>query len=236
MAHKPEQESAVNVSEVAVVHVIDDDASIRAALTRLLTLSGFAVRTYASAGEFLVCEPDSLSGCILLDLELGGPSGLEVQQAVLRHSRALPIVFMSAYSDVPRTVKAMKAGAADFLLKPFDRQTLVDALRSAIEASGDDSDPVSSADLESLNERERAVLSGISCGLRNKQIAAELKLSERTIKSCRAHLMRKFRAESLAELLRQADRYGIRWERRTPDTRCADGADEQGADAVALTR
>lgn len=197
----------MNVSEVAVVHVIDDDASMRAALTRLLTLAGFDVRTYPSAGEFLVCEPDSRSGCILLDMELGGPGGLEVQQAVLRHSRALPIVFMSAYSDVPRTVKAMKAGAVDFLLKPFDRETLVDALRTAVEASCDTPVPAPFADLALLSEREQAVLSGISFGLRNKQIAAELKLSERTIKSCRAQLMRKLRAQSLAELLRQADLY-----------------------------
>lgn len=226
----------MNVSEVAVVHVIDDDASMRAALTRLLTLAGFEVRTYASAGEFLVCEPDSRSGCILLDLELGGPGGLEVQQAVLRHSRALPIVFMSAYSDVPRTVKAMKAGAVDFLLKPFDRQTLVDVLSNAIEASGNDPVSAPPSELALLSEREQAVLSGISGGLRNKQIAAELKLSERTIKSCRAQLMRKLKAQSLAQLLRQADQYGIgRGEQRAPDSRYADDTGEERISASVLT-
>lgn len=186
-----------------VIHVIDDDGAMRVALKRLLHSAGYDVRDYASAGEYLVSEPDTRSGCILLDLELGGPSGLELQQALLRHPRALPVVFMSAYSDVPRTVKAMKAGAVDFLLKPFDRRTLFDALDSALNSPANEA----SSDMPpvDLGDREKAVLRGIIGGLRNKQIAAQLGLSERTIKSCRAGLMRKFDATTLAELLRRAE-------------------------------
>ncbi|WP_167338356.1 response regulator transcription factor [Paraburkholderia oxyphila] len=188
-----------------VIHVVDDDSAMRVALRRLLHGAGYEVRDYASAGEYLVSEPDTRSGCLLLDLELGGPSGLELQQALRRHPRALPVVFMSAYSDVPRTVQAMKAGAVDFLLKPFDRHALFDALDAALsspamaQAPGEDAPPVD------LGDREKAVLRGIVAGMRNKQIAAQLGLSERTIKSCRAGLMHKFEATSLAELLRRAE-------------------------------
>ncbi|QBR01467.1 response regulator transcription factor [Paraburkholderia pallida] len=198
-------ESAVIDHANTVIHVVDDDSAMRVALRRLLHGAGYEVRDYASAGEYLVSEPDTRSGCLLLDLELGGPSGLELQQALRRHPRALPVVFMSAYSDVPRTVQAMKAGAVDFLLKPFDRHALFDALDAALsspataEPAGDDGPPVD------LGDREKAVLRGIVAGLRNKQIAAQLGLSERTIKSCRAGLMHKFEATSLAELLRRAE-------------------------------
>ncbi|CAB3787799.1 Response regulator protein TmoT [Paraburkholderia caffeinitolerans] len=198
-------ERAVIEPKNTVIHVVDDDASMRVALRRLLHGAGYDVRDYASAGEYLVSEPDARSGCILLDLELGGPSGLELQQALLRHPRALPVVFMSAYSDVPRTVKAMKAGAVDFLLKPFDRRTLFDALDAALHGPANEMPPPVEQPCVDLGDREKAVLRGIVGGLRNKQIAAQLGLSERTIKSCRAGLMQKFEATSLAELLRRAE-------------------------------
>lgn len=188
-----------------VIHIIDDDAAMRTALTRLLRSAGFEARAYASAGDFLVSAQDDRPGCILLDLELGGPSGLELQQALLRDSRALPIVFMSAYSDVPRTVKAMKAGAVDFLLKPFERQALFDAIGAALKACTVQEVPERHRSSVQLADREQVVLRGIVAGLRNKQIAAQLGLSERTIKSCRADLMRKVGATSLAELLRRTE-------------------------------
>ncbi|QGZ59445.1 response regulator transcription factor [Paraburkholderia acidiphila] len=190
--------------EQTVIHIIDDDEAMRTALSRLLRSAGFQARAYASAGDFLVSAVDNRPGCILLDLELGGPSGLELQQALLRDSRALPIVFMSAYSDVPRTVKAMKAGAVDFLLKPFERQTLFDAIGVALNACTTHAPARHPASVQ-LADREQVVLRGIAAGLRNKQIAAELGLSERTIKSCRADLMRKVGATSLAELLRRTE-------------------------------
>ncbi|WP_321913464.1 MULTISPECIES: response regulator transcription factor [unclassified Paraburkholderia] len=188
--------------EQTVIHIIDDDAAMRTALSRLVRSAGFEARVYASAGDFLVSALDNRPGCILLDLELGGPSGLELQQALLRDARALPIVFMSAYSDVPRTVQAMKAGAVDFLLKPFERQALFDAIGTALRANAMQA-PVRHPAAVQLADREQVVLRGIAAGLRNKQIAAELGLSERTIKSCRADLMRKVGATSLAELLRR---------------------------------
>jgi FixJ family two-component response regulator len=189
-----------------LIHVVDDDEAMRTALKRLLTCSGYSVRIYASAGEFLVSEPDGWDGCLLVDLELGGPSGLDLQQALRRLPHPLPVVFMSAYGDVPRTVQAMKAGAVDFLVKPFERQALLEALEAALDAGTHERQlqPAYTTDV-SLGERERTVLKGIVAGRRNKQIAAELGLSERTIKSCRAELMRKLGAGSLAELLRRVD-------------------------------
>ena len=188
------------------IHVVEDDVSMRTALKRLLSSAGYSVRDYASAGEFLVSEPGEWSGCLLVDLELGGPSGLDLQQALRRQPRALPVVFMSAYSDVPRTVQAMKAGAVDFLVKPFERQTLLNALEAALDIGAEEPHVrASCASGLNLGERERTVLRGIVAGRRNKQIAADLGLSERTIKSCRAELMRKFGADSLADLLRRAD-------------------------------
>ncbi|CAG9250071.1 Nodulation protein W [Paraburkholderia unamae] len=192
----------VNSDSTKMIHVVEDDESMRLALKRLLKCAGYSVRDYASAGEFLVSEPEEWDGCLLVDLELGGPSGLDLQQALRRQPRTLPVVFMSAYSDVPRTVQAMKAGAVDFLVKPFERQTLLDALEAALHQGVEEpqAQPEPTRGVK-LGDRERTVLRGIVAGLRNKQIAAELGLSERTIKSCRADLMRKFGADSLAELL-----------------------------------
>jgi FixJ family two-component response regulator len=194
----------VNSNSARLIHVVDDDESMRSALRRLLKGAGYAVRDYASAGEFLVSEPEEWDGCLLVDLELGGPSGLDLQQALRRQPRALPVVFMSAYGDIPKTVQAMKFGAVDFLVKPFELQTLLDALETALNSTTNETVHRSPAGV-SLGERERTVLRGIAAGRRNKQIAAELGLSERTIKSCRAELMRKFDAGSLPELLRRTD-------------------------------
>lgn len=190
-----------------LIHIVDDDAAMRTALKRLLTGAGYSVRDYASAGEFLVSEPDDRIGCLLLDLVLGGPNGLELQQALRRRANLMPVIFMSAYSDVPQTVSAMKAGAVDFLVKPFTSETLLNALSVVFlkcAAPPEPPTPDDPPDMISLGEREKSVLRGIVAGRRNKQIAAELGLSERTIKSCRAELMRKFGAGSLAELLQCA--------------------------------
>lgn len=192
----------------AVIHVVDDDDSLRTALMRLLNLAGFTVQGYPSAGDFLVAPTNALPGCLLLDLELPGPSGLELQRALQRLGNPMPVVFISAHHDIPRTVMAIKAGASDFLLKPIDAQALFAAIESAlaagaVELSGDE--PATVSGLVDLNEREQVVLRGIVSGRLTKQIAAELALSERTIKSCRADLMRKFDAHSLADLVRRAD-------------------------------
>lgn len=186
----------------AVVHVVDDDASVREALRRLLQLAGYAVRAHASAGDFMLDEPDPRPACLLLDMELTGPSGLDLQRALARERRLLPIVFMSAYSDVPRTVQAIRHGAHDFLVKPIPRQVLLAAIESAL-AAGAVVPAAPGADV-ALTERERTVLRRVAAGRLNREIGAELGLSERTIKTCRAALMRKLGARSLAEMVRLA--------------------------------
>src|SRR5262245_54474113 len=189
-----------------VVHIVDDDESMRTALKRLLEHSGYAVKTYASAGDFLVAEPDDRPGCMLLDLSLPGPSGLELQKAMHRQSRVMPIVFISAYADIPQTVRAMKGCASDFLVKPFDNQTLLAAIESAIAAFDSVTADEARRDFvaPALTERELIVLRGVVAGRLNKQLAFDLHLSERTIKTCRAELMRKLGAHSLADLVRLA--------------------------------
>jgi FixJ family two-component response regulator len=190
----------------AVVHVVDDDESMRSALARLLRHAGYAVRTYTSAGDFLVAEPDPRPGCLLLDLELPGPSGLALQDTLRRRGEALPIVFISAYQDIPRTVLAIKGGASDFLVKPVDGAKLLAAVESAlaVAAAQAHAEPRPDSGAAALTQRELVVLRGILAGRLNKQIAGELALSERTIKSCRAGLMRKLNARSLLELARVA--------------------------------
>jgi len=194
----------MNADRESVVHIVDDDASMRAALARLLCASGYEAREYASAGEFLVSEPDERPGCVLIDLELGGPSGLDLQRALRRQPSSLPVVFMSGYGDVARSVEAMKAGAVDFLIKPFGRDALVGAVETAISLVRRPGAAPTHEAKSVLSDREEIVLQGVVKGLRNKQIAAELGLCERTVKTCRAELMRKFGANSLAELLRNA--------------------------------
>jgi len=196
-----ERETAATDDAPAVIHVVDDDASMRSALRRLLEHAGYAVRAYASAGDFLVAEPDARPGCMLLDLQLPGPSGLELQQAMRRQHNAMPIVFISAHADVPHTVRAIKGGASDFLVKPVDSQQLLAAIESALAAAAAPREQAPACDVP-LSERELTVLRGLLAGRLNKQIAFDLRLSERTIKSCRADVMRKLGAHSLAELVR----------------------------------
>ncbi|SOE86908.1 two component transcriptional regulator, LuxR family [Burkholderia sp. YR290] len=197
----------MNEHAEAVIHIVDDDDSMRSALTRLLTLAGYVVRSYPSAGEFLVAEREPLPGCLLLDLELPGPGGLELQKALHRQGNTMPVVFISAHHDIPRTVLAIKAGASDFLLKPIDAQALLAAIESALSVGSvpTQRDERREGQAVVLNDREKVVLRGIVAGRLNKQIAADLALSERTIKSCRADIMRKLGAHSLAELVRLAE-------------------------------
>lgn len=189
-----------------VIRIVDDDESMRTALGRLLTLAGYEIRSYASAGDFLLADPDATPGCLLLDVHMPGPSGLELQEALRRRGTQLPVVFLSGHGDVPSTVRAMKAGASDFLCKPVDRQTLLAAIETALASPAHRVLPASSGPPASvsLTEREITVLRSVIAGRLNKQIAADMDLSERTIKSCRADLMRKLGAGSLAELVRRA--------------------------------
>jgi FixJ family two-component response regulator len=189
----------------AVVHLVDDDESLRSALQRLLTAAGYRVRTYASAGEFLLEPPVGATGCLLLDLHMPGPSGLDLQDALKRHGVRLPVIFLTGHGDLPTGVRAMKAGAVDFLTKPVERDTLFAAVARAIEVDATQRAARSNhSDLQGryaqLTAREREVLGLIVSGKLNKQIAGDLGIAERTVKAQRAQVMAKLGATNAAEL------------------------------------
>jgi FixJ family two-component response regulator len=197
-----------------VVHVVDDDAAFRSAVTRLLEAAGYAVRGYGSAGEFLIARPGDAPGCLLLDVNLPGPSGLELQAALAEQGVALPIVFLTGYGDVRGSVRAMKAGAVDFLEKPVAREPLLAAVREALargadaRASGDRLRGLR-ARYATLTPREREVFAGVVAGRLNKQIAAAIGAAERTVKAHRAQVLAKMGAGSVAELSRIATELGL---------------------------
>lgn len=193
------------MSASPLIHVVDDDESLRTALLRLLGAAGFEARVYASAGDFLLNPLPDRPGCVLLDVRMPGPSGLELQAALLRQGIALPVVFLTAHADVSSSVRAMKAGAVDFLTKPVNRETLLEALRRALSRDAEQRAARAEADLlrslfASLAPRELAVFDRIVAGRLNKQIAAELGVAERTVKAERAQVMTKLRVGSAAEL------------------------------------
>jgi FixJ family two-component response regulator len=199
------------VSEKPLVYVVDDDDSLRKALTRLLNAAGFEVRAYASAGDFVLSDRDNRRGCVLLDVRMPGPSGLDLQEVLAKEEEPLPVIFLTAYGDVPTTVRAMKAGAVDFLIKPIKRDLLLSVVRTAL--ARDMQLHTSHEQLRDLRvrfgkltPREREVLGLVVAGRLNKQIAAELGISERTVKVHRAQAMLKMRATSLAELVHFADK------------------------------
>ena len=199
------------MSPTPLIHVVDDDDSLRTALLRLLDAAGFEARGYASTGEFLLQPLADRPGCVLLDIRLPGPSGLDLQEAMQRQDIALPVVFLTGHADVASSVRAMKAGAVDLLTKPVEREVLLDALRRALsrDASGraarDEAFRLRAA-LASLTPREREVFDLVAAGKLNKQIAAELGIAERTVKLTRAHVMAKLGAGSAAELGGLAER------------------------------
>ena len=193
-----------------LIHVVDDDDSLRTALLRLLDAAGLEACGYASTGEFLLHPLPDRPGCLLLDVHMPGPSGLELQAVLQLHGVALPVVFLTGHADVPSTVRAMKAGAVDFLEKPVARDTLLGALRRALErdaaqrAALDETTRLHAL-FATLTPREREVFDRIVAGKLNKQIADELQTSERTVKSQRALLMGKLGTDSAAGLGRLAE-------------------------------
>jgi FixJ family two-component response regulator len=190
-----------------VVHVVDDDDAMRVALVRLFGAAGYAPRGYGSAGEFLIAVADAPTGVLVLDLHMPGPDGLALYDSLRRRGIDLPTVFLTGRGDIPSSVRALKAGASDFLTKPVRSDVLLGAVRAAL-----DSDAPRRAERErvqqlvqrhaSLGERERLVLRRVVQGALTKQIAYELGVSERTVKACRASVMRKMGAKSLPELVR----------------------------------
>jgi FixJ family two-component response regulator len=197
-----------------IVFVVDDDPSIREALTSLIRSVGLSVETFGSAREFLTRQRSDVLGCLVLDVRLPGLSGLDLQGELAAAQITTPIIFITGHGDIPMTVRAMKAGAVEFLTKPFRDQDLLDAIQQAFER-----DRVARrqhAELaalrrryDALTPREREVMQLVVSGLLNKEIAAELGTSEITIKTHRGQVMRKMRAESFADLVRMAERLGI---------------------------
>jgi len=198
------------VSEKApVVHVVDDDPSFRTAISRLLRAAGYEVRVYGSAGDFLLEPPADGSGCILLDLRMPGPSGLELHEAIARRGDTLPVIFLTGHGDIPQSVRAMRQGAVDFLTKPVRRTELVASIRQALERQEAAAETrgrrkAIAERFAKLTPREKEVFELVVAGRLNKQIAALLGTSERTVKAHRARIMEKMQVDSVAGLV-QAD-------------------------------
>jgi FixJ family two-component response regulator len=198
-----------------IVFVIDDDESVRRSLERLLRSVGLDVQTFGTAREFLVQGLPDRPSCVVLDLRLPGPSGLELQESLHRSGSHVPIIFISGHADVPSSVHAIKAGAVDFLQKPFGDQALLDIIHGALrrdrEARRERAELATiRLRFDTLTPREREVLGLVVQGRLNKQIAGDLGISEKTVKFHRGRVMEKTQAGSVAELVRQADRLGSR--------------------------
>ena len=197
-----------------VVYIIDDDASVREGLGDLLRSVGLDVHTFVSGQEFLDAKRADVPGCIVLDVRLPGRSGLDLQKMLQTLSIQLPVIFISAHSDIPISVRAMKAGAVEFLTKPVREQELLDAVHAGIErdrARRQETELVADlrARYDSLTVREREIMHLVVAGSVNKQIAGQAGLSEVTVKVHRGHVMQKMRARSLVDLVRMADALGI---------------------------
>jgi len=200
--------------EHPAVFVIDDDQSVREALRSLLRTVGLEVHTFESTRDFLQAKRPEVPSCLVLDVRLPGLSGLDLQSELAKSRIDFPIIFISGHGDIPMTVRAIKAGAIEFLTKPFRDQDLLDAVQLGIEQDRvrrlqAASVAVLEERLKSLSTREREVMALVVTGRMNKQIAADLDLSEVTVKVHRSHVMQKMGAKSLAELVRMADRLGI---------------------------
>jgi FixJ family two-component response regulator len=204
-----------NASASDLVFIIDDDATIRKTLSSLFRSVNLGVEVFSSAHQFLQSKRPDVVSCLVLDIRLPGISGLDFQVELAEADIRIPIIFMTGHGDIPMSVKAMKAGALDFLAKPFRDQDMLDAVAKALDRDRkrrDSEKEVSELRLrfDSLTSREREVASFVVAGLMNKQIAAELGITEITVKVHRGHMMRKMRARSLIDLIRMADLLRIR--------------------------
>ena len=199
----------------AIIAIVDDDPSVRQGLQRLIRSLGWKAETFASAQEFLARPRTETPSCLVLDLQLPGLSGLDLQKRMIEAGLETPIVFLTGHGDIPASVKAMKAGAVEFLTKPVDEEDLLKAIQEAIER--DRHTRQQHADLhdlrdryQSLTAREQEVMQQVISGFLNKQIAGGLRITEDTVKFHRGHIMRKMQAGSLADLVRMAETLGIR--------------------------
>src|SRR5580692_4005878 len=197
-----------------VIHIVDDDASFRKAISRLLTVSGFEVAEYESAAVFLGAIAEARPGCILLDVQMPTLNGLQLQQELAKLSRSWPIIFMTGHGDIPTSVRAIKAGAEDFLSKPVSKQILLEAIERALvqhAITQQNIDQLNSLQslIAALTPRESEVFSLMARGKLNKQIAHELGTSERTVKAHRHMVMQKLQVQSFAEAVSIAERVGL---------------------------
>ena len=207
--------SGVPVSHAApIVFVVDDDISVREALVALIHLEGWQPEAFDSARSFLDRPPSATPCCVILDVNLPDLNGLDLQERVLRDRAGMPIIFLTGFGDVPMTVRAMKAGAAEFLTKPFDNEVMLDAIRSAIERSKEAL--AQEGEVRALRERyasltrrEREVMTLVARGLLNKQVGGELGISEITVKAHRGKVMEKMRAKTFADLVKMASSLGV---------------------------
>jgi FixJ family two-component response regulator len=203
-----------HASPPATIHVVDDDASFRTAIARLVRAGGHEVRGYPSAVEFLAAPAGASPGCVLVDLHMPGPSGLDLQQALAKAEHPLPVIFLTGHGDIPTSVQAMRGGAEDFLTKPVKKDRLFAAIGRALARDAQERAQRARrrelrARFDALTPREREVLAHVVTGQLNKQIAGDLDASERTIKAHRANLMAKLEIHSVAELVRLAQEAGF---------------------------
>ena len=202
------------MAAAAVVFVVDDDPSVRKSLSRLISEAGYRVQAFASAQEFLAREPSEGSSCLVLDVRMPGVTGLDLQQALTAAVHGIPIIFITGHGDISMSVKAMKAGAVDFLTKPFAAKDLLDAIQRAVAKDTRDlgieaRQEEIRARVKLLTPRESQVFALVVTGMLNKQIASELGVGEKTVKVHRARVMEKMQAGSVAALVRLADAAGI---------------------------
>lgn len=201
-------------SSEPVVLIVDDDESFRGFLSRLVSTVGLKSLTFSTADEFLGSKRPDAPTCLILDVQMPGLSGLDLQRELGRRGLAIPIVFITGHGDIPMSVQAMKAGAVGFLTKPFRNQDLLDAIREGINLDTDARKQRAEVDglrkrFQSLTPREREVMTQVVAGLLNKQIGGELGMTERTVKAHRAQVMLKMEAGSVADLVRMSEKLGV---------------------------